>query len=224
MVHIRSSSQLIIGYLSLFGLVLMAWTCGRTAPEVLRNDRYTEKADVFGFGVVVWECVTRKDPHPGMPPFQVRPRHHRPLFVLLRPGPRVRLTPSSLFVVQVVLEVGSKHLRPEIPNTAPTPLQDLMRSCWAEDPAQRPSFQEIVRLLISMKVPALYPPAAGDGVEADSVREGSEDEQQQQHQRSLTDDGAGVDEEPVRPVVLYSPSAELRSPHEEAPSSSSPSS
>jgi hypothetical protein len=134
----------------------------------------------------------------------------------------VRLTPSSLFVVQVVLEVGSKHLRPEIPNTAPTPLQDLMRSCWAEDPAQRPSFQEIVRLLISMKVPALYPPAAaGDGVEADVVRESSEDEQQQHHQRSVTDEGAGEDEEPVGPVVLYSPSAELRSPHEEAPSSSS---
>lgn len=169
-------------------------SCGTpswTAPEVLRNDRYTEKADVFGFGVVVWECVTRQDPHPGMPPFQV------------------------------VLEVGSKHLRPEIPSTAPTPLQDLMRSCWSEDPAQRPSFQEIVRLLISMKVHALYPPAAaGDGVEADIVREGSEDEQHH-HQRSVTDDGTGEDEGPVRPVMLYSPSAELRAPHEEAISSSS---
>ncbi|EFA81968.1 protein tyrosine kinase [Heterostelium album PN500] len=42
-----------------------------TAPEVLRNQRYTEKADVYSFGIVMWECATRADPYHGMPPFQV---------------------------------------------------------------------------------------------------------------------------------------------------------
>ena len=37
-----------------------------TAPEVLRNERYTTKADVYGFGVVVWELFARADPFPGL--------------------------------------------------------------------------------------------------------------------------------------------------------------
>eukprot|EP01090_Pellita_catalonica_P017809 TRINITY_DN5494_c0_g1_i1.p2 TRINITY_DN5494_c0_g1~~TRINITY_DN5494_c0_g1_i1.p2 ORF type:complete len:132 (+),score=12.70 TRINITY_DN5494_c0_g1_i1:41-436(+) len=44
-----------------------AWS----APEVLRNERYTQKADVFSFAIVLWECVTRKKPYDGMPPFRV---------------------------------------------------------------------------------------------------------------------------------------------------------
>ena len=36
-----------------------------TTPEVLRNERYTTKADVYGFGVVVWEMFARADPFPG---------------------------------------------------------------------------------------------------------------------------------------------------------------
>lgn len=43
-----------------------------TAPEVLRNARYTEKADIYSFGIVLWELATREDPYKGMPPFQVR--------------------------------------------------------------------------------------------------------------------------------------------------------
>lgn len=42
-----------------------------TAPEVLRNARYTEKADIYSFGIVLWELATREDPYKGMPPFQV---------------------------------------------------------------------------------------------------------------------------------------------------------
>ena len=41
-----------------------------TAPEVLRNERYTTKADVYGFGVVVWEMFARADPFPGIFHFQ----------------------------------------------------------------------------------------------------------------------------------------------------------
>jgi serine/threonine protein kinase len=42
-----------------------------TAPEVLRNEHYSEKADVYSFAIVVWECLTREDPFAGMPPFHV---------------------------------------------------------------------------------------------------------------------------------------------------------
>jgi serine/threonine protein kinase len=36
-----------------------------TAPEVIRGDKYDERADVFSFGVVMWEVVTRKQPFAG---------------------------------------------------------------------------------------------------------------------------------------------------------------
>jgi serine/threonine protein kinase len=42
--------------------------CGRpawTAPEVVKRERYTEQADVYSLGVVMWEVATRKLPFAG---------------------------------------------------------------------------------------------------------------------------------------------------------------
>jgi serine/threonine protein kinase len=36
-----------------------------TAPEVIRGDKYDERADVFSFGVVMWQVLTRKEPFAG---------------------------------------------------------------------------------------------------------------------------------------------------------------
>ena len=91
-----------------------------TAPEVLRNERYTEKADVYSFGIVMWECMTREDPFAGMPPFHV------------------------------VFAVGTQGARPEIPTGEawPQELVLLMQSCWHEEPEQRPIFDgEIITTL-----------------------------------------------------------------------------
>lgn len=37
------------------------------APEVLRHERYTEKADLFSYGTVLWELFTRKTIFDGLP-------------------------------------------------------------------------------------------------------------------------------------------------------------
>jgi len=91
-----------------------------TAPEILRNEMYTAKADVYSFGIVLWECMTREDPYYGMPPFQV------------------------------VLAVGTKGMRPTIPIDCPLKWKELITSCWSEDPNFRPSFDDIVVLLEDM--------------------------------------------------------------------------
>ncbi|KAN0028998.1 hypothetical protein ACTFIV_010866 [Dictyostelium citrinum] len=91
-----------------------------TAPEVLRNDAYTEKADVFSFAIVLWEMVTREDPYQGMPTFQI------------------------------VISVGQHKLRPIVPPQVSAPFTRLITECWSEDPQQRPSFQEIVKRLEAM--------------------------------------------------------------------------
>jgi len=88
-----------------------------TAPEVLRNERYTTKADVYGFGIVVWEIFSRSDPFPGMPPFQI------------------------------VFAVGNQQLRPKLDDSWPQPWVDLITSCWSEDPDARPTFEEVLETL-----------------------------------------------------------------------------
>jgi serine/threonine protein kinase len=36
------------------------------APEVLANQRYSNKADVYSFGMVMWECCARQVPFEGL--------------------------------------------------------------------------------------------------------------------------------------------------------------
>jgi serine/threonine protein kinase len=42
------------------------------APEILRCERYCDKADVFSYGVVLWELLTGEPPWEGMNAMQVR--------------------------------------------------------------------------------------------------------------------------------------------------------
>lgn len=87
------------------------------APEFLRGEPSNEKSDVFSFGVILWELVTMQQPWNGLSP------------------------------PQVVGAVAFQNRRLTIPpNTTPV-LASLMESCWADDPAQRPSFSSIVETL-----------------------------------------------------------------------------
>ncbi|KAE9039997.1 hypothetical protein PR002_g5184 [Phytophthora rubi] len=96
----------------------MTGNCGTVqwmAPEVLGNRKYTEKADVFSFGIVVWEIFTGQCPYDGMTQ------------------------------IQVALGVLNHDLRPPIPRSCPRFFARLIRSCWMREPSLRPSFSELVR-------------------------------------------------------------------------------
>lgn len=90
------------------------------APEVLAHQRYSEKADIYSFGIVVWECIMRRLPYAG------------------------------LTAVQAAVGVVNHGLRPEIPCYVPSQLASLIRSCWAAVPDQRPSFLQIASTVSSM--------------------------------------------------------------------------
>ncbi|GMH40072.1 hypothetical protein BSKO_07976 [Bryopsis sp. KO-2023] len=90
------------------------------APEVIEHRPYDCKADVFSFGVLLWELLTGQVPYNGMTPLQ-----------------------AAVGVVQ-------KDLRPDLPSNCPGNLAQIMRRCWDKQPANRPSFRELLPLLQEM--------------------------------------------------------------------------
>lgn len=87
-----------------------------TAPEVVETKYYSTSADVYSFGIVMWELLTRDEPYRNVPNF-------------------------------TVYRVIEQDLRPSVPPDACVPFVQLMKRCWARDPALRPNFEEIVEQL-----------------------------------------------------------------------------
>eukprot|EP01091_Cochliopodium_minus_P019225 TRINITY_DN8022_c0_g1_i1.p1 TRINITY_DN8022_c0_g1~~TRINITY_DN8022_c0_g1_i1.p1 ORF type:complete len:526 (+),score=76.20 TRINITY_DN8022_c0_g1_i1:90-1580(+) len=89
-----------------------AWS----APELLQNEKYNESVDVYSFGIVMWEMMTRKIPYQGLDAYQI------------------------------VFAVSRQQLRPPIPKQIEFPIQyiTLMKQCWSDDPSNRPSFTSLL--------------------------------------------------------------------------------
>ncbi|VEU39814.1 unnamed protein product [Pseudo-nitzschia multistriata] len=101
----------------------MTANCGTVqwmAPEVLANRSYDERADVYSFGIIVWELLSRECPYEGMT------------------------------AIQCALAVLNRDKRPEIPKWCPPGLHALIKSCTKKDPSERPSFAEIIAALDAM--------------------------------------------------------------------------
>ncbi|KAK4258458.1 hypothetical protein QN277_004905 [Acacia crassicarpa] len=87
------------------------------APEVIEHKPYDHKADIFSFGVVLWELLTGKLPYENLTPLQ-----------------------AAIGVVQ-------KGLRPTIPKNTHPKFVELLERCWQQDPTLRPDFPEIIDIL-----------------------------------------------------------------------------
>lgn len=115
-------------------------TAAYCAPELLHpetpkameefNEEQLLKADVYSFGVLLWELLERKRPYSGLDGFQIQ--------------------------TQWVLDPGSMKLKPpKVPETCKTAaakkvvqtLSDLVAACTAWDPEERPSFKDILATL-----------------------------------------------------------------------------
>ena len=101
----------------------MTGNCGTVqwmAPEVLANRDYDEKADVYSYGIIVWELLSRECPYEGMT------------------------------AIQCALAVLNRDKRPEIPKWCPPGLHALIKACVKKEPSERPTFVEIIQMLDEM--------------------------------------------------------------------------
>ncbi|XP_029378510.1 hepatocyte growth factor receptor isoform X2 [Echeneis naucrates] len=84
------------------------------ALESLQTHKFTTKSDVWSFGVLLWELMTR-----GAPPY----------------------SDVNSFDITVYLLQGRRLLQPEF---CPDALYTVMIECWHPKPERRPSFSELV--------------------------------------------------------------------------------
>ncbi|XP_023739609.1 serine/threonine-protein kinase STY13 [Lactuca sativa] len=87
------------------------------APEMIQHRPYTQKVDVYSFGIVLWELITGKLPY------------------------------HNLTDVQAAFAVVNKGIRPAIPDDCLPILGEIMTRCWDVDPHVRPHFSEVVKML-----------------------------------------------------------------------------
>jgi len=88
------------------------------APEIVNQEHYTQKADVFSFGIILWELLTRREPYTG------------------------------ITGMQLAYKVAKEGLRPPVPAYCPEEYAQLMTLSWDADPEKRPNFTDLVHSLL----------------------------------------------------------------------------
>ncbi|XP_026174133.1 mitogen-activated protein kinase kinase kinase 7 isoform X1 [Mastacembelus armatus] len=117
------------------------------APEVFEGSNYSEKCDVFSWGIILWEVITRRKPFDeiGGPAFRIMWAVHN-------------------------------GTRPPLIKNLPKPIESLMTRCWSKDPTQRPSMEEIVKIMTHLMAyfpgsdePLQYPYQYSDEAQSNSA-------------------------------------------------------
>ncbi|XP_021926576.1 mitogen-activated protein kinase kinase kinase 13 isoform X3 [Zootermopsis nevadensis] len=91
-----------------------AGTVAWMAPEIIRSEPYSEKVDIWSYGVVLWELLTCETPY------------------------------KDVGSSAIMYGVGSYSLHLPIPSTCPEGFRLLVKQCWNAKPRNRPSFKNIL--------------------------------------------------------------------------------
>lgn len=88
------------------------------APEVIGSNKYSEKADIFSFAILLVEAYTLNPPYSDQ------------IF-------------ESFTQAQLMYQICHQDLRPPT-DSLPSPLEQLVNDCWNPKADLRPSFPEII--------------------------------------------------------------------------------
>ena len=146
------------------------------APEILREDRYDIKADVYSYAIVLVAMLRGEKSIIDYFFEHLRCKMHRP-------------NKNGLGLNLLNNRITNKQWRPKLPTGTYPSLKKLIEDCWQDDSNSRPTFDEIVRVLetsLSDEVKeraeiVIKPPSSQYGAGADVAAEegnggGAEDE------------------------------------------------
>ena len=115
------------------------------SPEVLQEQGYSVSADVYSFAILMHEVYTTTNPFSTFD-------FHKPwrvfvfcLFVF-----------SSQKIFSIITEIAEhviKGGRMDIPDSCPEAFAELIKRCWAQNPSERPTFQDALLVLDGIYVP-----------------------------------------------------------------------
>ena len=95
-----------------------------TSPEVIRNQRYTEKCDVYSFGIVMYEVFFEKQPFSELSEIQETTGIWG-IFNAVVNGMRPAMSETKLFDESEQMYI------------------QLMQECWSGEATERPGFGDI---------------------------------------------------------------------------------
>ncbi|CAK4281405.1 unnamed protein product [Aphanomyces euteiches] len=98
------------------------------APEMIRGERYSEKADVYSFGIVLSELDTKQTPYNEL-------------------TSKKKSTDKVTGVSVLMRRVAFEGLRPRLAEDGLSSVQELFTRCVDSTPSARPTFEEIIEFL-----------------------------------------------------------------------------
>mmetsp|Transcript_4144 Transcript_4144/g.9967 ORF Transcript_4144/g.9967 Transcript_4144/m.9967 type:complete len:265 (+) Transcript_4144:4666-5460(+) len=98
-----------------------AGTLTHMAPEILMCGRISKSADVYAFGILLFEILTGEKAFKGVP------------------------------AMQLTADVTTRCRRPHFPPGSPKQYAELAARCWEHDPNTRPTFVEVIEALDTMQ-------------------------------------------------------------------------
>ncbi len=95
------------------------------APEIIAGKKYGPSADVYSFGIVMWEIAAQAVPWEDVP--------------------------DTNFFAAALLRLITEGQRPVVSDDWPSTYRDLMARCWATEATERPGFDEACAVLTALK-------------------------------------------------------------------------
>lgn len=97
-------------------------TLSYEAPEILKQQKYNGKVDVYSFSILMYEVLTDSVPYP-------------------------EIEGGKMSEYDFMNKIINKSYRPQFLTPIKDSLRELIEQCWSENPDDRPTFDEIFRKL-----------------------------------------------------------------------------